>query len=140
MLQFLGANSPWLTHFDSLFGNRKTSDKQGDLDQTALALAHSIQTLDGADDKILATTLLSAVAARNLVSHRHTFLSRDATMTLGGVCANSVVFVWLLAKDREASSDPARRRLGYTVPSTYGGGCHSRPACLTPPEPLATEG
>ena len=100
LLQFIGANSPWLTHFNSLFGNRKTSDRQGDLDQTALALAHSIQTLDGEDDKILATTLLSAVAARNLVSHRHTFLSRDATMTLGGVCANSVVFVWLLAKDR----------------------------------------
>ena len=99
LIKVIGANSSWLSHFESLIGNRATSDKQGDLDRTALALARSIQTLNG-EDKVIATTLVSAVAARNLVSHRHKILSRDTTMTLGGVCADAVVLIWLIARAR----------------------------------------
>ena len=98
LIKIIGANSPWLRHFELLISQGKTSDKQGDLDRKALALARSIRTLDSEDDKAIATTLVSAVAARNLVAHRHKFLSREETMTLGGVCATSVVLVWLQAE------------------------------------------
>ena len=100
MINIIGANSTWLEQFEDLIGDGETSDKQGVLDRKALALARPIQTFDTEDGRVIAITLVSAVAARNLVSHRHRFLSREVTMTLGGVCANSVVLIWLLAKER----------------------------------------
>ena len=98
MIKIIGRNSSWLKQFNLLMGNGETSDKSGILDQTALALAQSIQTLDSKDDAVVARTLVVAVAARNLVAHRHEFLTREVILTLGGACANSVVLVWLLAK------------------------------------------
>ena len=71
------------------------------LRQLALAveqLARGI--LDTKNDHAIAETLVCAVAVRNLVSHRHKLLARDEITNLGGVCAEAVVLLWLLAKVR----------------------------------------
>ena len=98
LIATIGRNSSWLKQFKSLMSNGETSDKKGTLDQTAWALAQSIQRLDTRDDELIARTLVVAVASRNLVAHRHEFLSREVTLTLGGACGNAAVLVWLLAK------------------------------------------
>jgi len=100
LLKHIGADSPWVQHFKRLVSTGATSDKQGDLAERTLKRARSFQTLDTKDDKAIAKTLVCAVATRNLVSHRHKLLSREQIMYLGGVCANSVVLVWLLSKAR----------------------------------------
>ena len=100
LIQVIGEGSTWLQHFNSLFGDGATSDNQGDLHLKTVRLAQSISTSDARDDEAIAETLVCAVATRNLVSHRHKFLSRQEIMTLGGTCAKAVVLVWLLAKDK----------------------------------------
>jgi len=98
LIRFIGAGLPWLGHFEWLIGQGMTSDRQGDLNHKAFALARSIQTFQGDEEKVVSTSLAAAVATRNLVSHRHKFLSREETLTLGGVCAESVILIWLQAK------------------------------------------
>ena len=100
LIKIIGAGSTWLPHFDSQIKRRVTWDTKGDLHLKAVGLARSIQTSDAKDDEAIAKTLVCAVATRNLVSHRHKFLSRQEIMTLGGTCAKAVVLVWLLAKDK----------------------------------------
>ena len=100
LIRVIGADSMWMQHFKPLVKERVTWDTQGDLHEKALELARSIETLDGGDYEAIAKTLVCAVATRNLVSHRHKFLSRQEIMTLGGTCAKAVVLVWLLAKDK----------------------------------------
>lgn len=100
LIKFIGAGFPWLGHFEELIGEGVTSDKQGNLDHKAFALARSIQTFQGDEDKVVSTTLVTAVATRNLVSHRHKYLTREEVLTLGGVCANSIILIWHLAKVR----------------------------------------
>ena len=98
LIAIIGRNSSWLKQFNSLVSTGETSDKTGTLDQRAWMLAQSIQRLDTRDDELVARTLVVAVASRNLVTHRHEFLSREVTLTLGGACSYAAVLVWLLAK------------------------------------------
>ncbi|MDE0269025.1 MAG: hypothetical protein OXI96_08325 [Acidimicrobiaceae bacterium] len=102
LIEAIGQKSCWLAQFQSLISEGATSDKDKEkpLDQKVLMLAQSIQTSDCKDHDFIAKTLVIAVAARNLVTHRHKFLSYDMTTNLAGACADSVVFIWLQAKER----------------------------------------
>lgn len=94
------AEAPWLTRFKSLIGSGRTSDKQGDLDQRAAGLADAALAVGASHDEVIANTLAAAVATRNLVSHRHRFLSVRTARTLGGPSADAIVLIWLLARER----------------------------------------
>ena len=94
------AESPWLTRFKSLIGSGRTSDKQGDLDQRAASLTEAALAIGAGHDEVIANTLAAAVATRNLVSHRHQFLSVRTARMLGGPSADAVVLIWLLARER----------------------------------------
>ena len=98
LITIIGRDSSWLKQFNTLVSSGETSDKTGNLDQSAWALARSVQRLDTSDDELVARTLVVAVASRNLVAHRHEFLSGEVTLALGGACGNAAVLVWLLAK------------------------------------------
>ena len=95
-----GAGSPWLKRFKSLIDSGQTSDKQGDLDQRAASLAEAGLAVGASHDEVIANTLAAAVATRNLVSHRHQFLSVHTARTLGGPSADAIVLIWLLARER----------------------------------------
>ena len=92
--------SPWLTRFKSLLGKGLTSDKQGDLDQHAAGLTEAALAVGAGRDDVIANTLAAAVATRNLVSHRHHFLTRRTARTLGGPSADAIILIWLLARAR----------------------------------------
>ena len=101
LVMILGkAEAPWLIRFKSLIGSGRTSDKQGDLDQRAAALTEAALAVGASHDDVIANTLAAAVATRNLVSHRHRFLSVRAARTLGGPSADAIVLIWLLARAR----------------------------------------
>ncbi len=95
-----GAGSPWMKRFKSLIDSGRTSDKQGDLDQRAASLTEAGLAVGAGHDEVIANTLAAAVATRNLVSHRHQFLSVRTARTLGGPSADAVVLIWLLARER----------------------------------------
>ena len=91
---------PWLVPFEKLISTGRTSDKQGNLDQRAVRLAEAAHVVGAKRDDVIANTLAAAVATRNLVSHRHRLLpSRDAG-TLAGPCADAVVLIWLIAREK----------------------------------------
>lgn len=94
------AASPWLRRFRSLVGGHQTSDKQGDLDQRAVALTEAALAAGDDRDEVIANTLAAAVATRNLVSHRHHFLTGRTARMLGGPSADAIVLIWLLARAR----------------------------------------
>ena len=100
LIEALGAETLWLPIFQKLVSTGYTSDRQGELEERALSLARSMPDADAVNDDAIASTLVVAVAARNLVSHRHRFLSARTVRSLGEPCANAVVLVWLLAKGR----------------------------------------
>lgn len=77
-----------------------TSDRKGYLEDRAVSLARSTLDVDPGSDEAIANTLVIAVAARNLVSHRHRFLPSRTVMSLGGPCGNAIALIWLLAKRR----------------------------------------
>ena len=98
LVKTLGEESSWLASFDKLVSTGQTSDKLGDLDQRAVRLAEAAFA-DGAErDEVIANTLAAAVGTRNLVSHRHAFLSPRTVRTLAGPCADAVVLIWLAAR------------------------------------------
>ena len=99
LLKTLGSGSAWLPQFNRFVSSGATSDKAGDLHLRVVALANSEATNEP-DEVAIARTLVLAVAARNLVSHRHRFLGEEAVRTLTGACARSIVWVWLLARRR----------------------------------------
>lgn len=102
LIGVFGKESCWLTQFRSLVSEGETSDKEKDkpLDQKVLILARSIQASDCEDDEVIAKTFVIAVAARNLVTHRHEFLLYDVVVALAESCTNSIVLIWLLAKKK----------------------------------------
>ena len=100
LIEVLGANSAWRICFRNLKSSGKTSDKQGDLDYRALNLVRAAHESDARDDEAVACTLAAAVATRNLVSHRPRFLRYEVVRHLTGACADAVVLIWVLAKDR----------------------------------------
>lgn len=100
LLKMVGTDTLWLEQFSLLMKQGETSDKPPQfLDQKALKLVQSIPDKQY-NNEVIAKTLVAAVAARNLVSHRHKLLTYEVTTNLGGACANSIVLVWLFAKDR----------------------------------------
>ncbi len=101
LVMILGeAEAPWLTRFKSFIGSGRTSDKQGDLDQRAAALTEAALAVGASHDEVIANTLAAAVATRNLVSHRHRFLTMRTARTLGGPSADAILLIWLLARER----------------------------------------
>ena len=100
LMEALGAEALWLPIFQKLASTSHTSDKDGELEERALSLARSVPDADAGSPEAIASTLVVAVAARNLVSHRHRFLSAQTVRTLGGPCADAVVLIWLLARGR----------------------------------------
>ena len=98
LVAIIGRNSSWVKQFNRRVSNGETSDNTGTLDQQAWVLARSIQGSDIRGDELIVRTLVVAIASRNLLAHRHKFLSREVTLTLGGACANGAALVWLLAK------------------------------------------
>ena len=99
LVKILGKGWSWLSPFEKLISTGHTSDKQGNLDQRAVRLVEAAHAVGAERDDVIAKTLAAAVAARNLVSHRHRLLSwRDAT-TLAGPCADAVVLIWLTARE-----------------------------------------
>ena len=101
LVKTLGEESSWLALFEKLVSTGQTSDKLGDLDQRAVRLAEAAFA-DGAErDEVIANTLAAAVGTRNLVSHRHAFLSPRTVRTLAGPCADAVVLIWLAARAKD---------------------------------------
>ncbi len=100
LIEVLGQNTAWHTCFMKLKSTGQTSDKKGDLDYRALNLVRATHESDVKCDEAVARTLVAAVAARNLVSHRPRFLGFEVVRHLTGVCADAVVLIWILAKDR----------------------------------------
>ena len=99
LVKILGKHSSWLSPFWKLISTGQTSDKQGNLHQRAIRLAEAAHAVGAERDDIIANTLATAIATRNLVSHRHRLLSwRDAT-TLAGPCTDAVVLIWLTARE-----------------------------------------
>lgn len=93
----LGEGSSWLARFK----DSKTSESgQGDLDQRALRFAEAALAAGAERDEVIAKTFAAAVAARNLVSHRHRLLSPRDARALAGPCADAVVLIWLVARNR----------------------------------------
>ena len=101
LIEILGRESTWLPRFKKLVSAAQTSDKHGNLDQRALRLTEAAHAAGTGDDDVVAYTLAAAVATRNLVSHRHQFLSLRVVRTLGGPCADAVVLIWFLGRDRD---------------------------------------
>lgn len=97
LVQILGKESSWLASFKD---SRTSDSEQGDLDQRAVRLAEAAQSGGAGRDEVIASTLAAAVAARNLVSHRHRLLSPRDARTLAGPCADAVVLIWLAARSR----------------------------------------
>lgn len=97
LVKILGKGSSWLAPFSDL----KTSDSgQGDLDKRAVFMAETAHTTGATRDDIIANTLGATVATRNLVSHRHRFLSSREARTLAGPCADAVALIWLTAREK----------------------------------------
>ena len=84
LVKILGKDSSWL----ALFNGSKTRDSgQGDLERHAVRQAEAAHAVGAKRDDVIANTLAAAVAARNLVSHRHRLLSpRDARTLARAVC------------------------------------------------------
>ena len=99
LLGMLGAESSWFTRFKSS-SRRQTSDRRGDLDRKAVGFAEAALTVGAERDDVIANTLAAAVATRNLVSHRHHFLTGRTARMLGGPSADAIVLIWLLARAR----------------------------------------
>ena len=100
LVRTLGAGLPWHSPFERLISAGQTSDKQGNLDQRAVRLAEAAHAVGAKRDDVIANTLAAAVATRNLVSHRHQFLSSRVARTLAGPCADAVVLIWLTAREQ----------------------------------------
>ena len=82
-----------------LMGSDRASDKKGDLDRRAIALANAACD-DAPDDLKIARTLVLTVSARNLVSHRPRMLDESAAGSLMLPCVRSIALVWILARHR----------------------------------------
>ncbi|MYH67248.1 MAG: hypothetical protein F4152_01330 [Dehalococcoidia bacterium] len=100
LMEELGAGASWLPIFQKLVSTGHTSDKKGELEQRALTLSQSIPEVEAGRDEGIARTLVAAVGARNLVSHRHRFLPSQTVRSLSDPCADAIVLIWLLAKGR----------------------------------------
>ncbi len=97
LVKNLGEESSWV----ALFNKSKTSDsEQGDLDQRAVRLAEAALAAGAERDEVIAKTFAAAVAVRNFVSHRHRLLSPRDARALAGSCADAVVLIWLVARNR----------------------------------------
>ena len=99
LFRSLGADAPWVAEFKRLMGSGLTSDKTGELDRQVRELAESASD-DDPENVVIARTFVVAVAARNLVSHRHLFLDDETVGELTYACACSVALVWILARRR----------------------------------------
>ena len=98
LVRTLGEGMPWLAPFEKLISTGQTSDRQGNLDQRAARRAEAAYAVGAKRDDVIANTLAAAVAARNLVSHRHRLLPSDDARTLAGACADAVVLIWQVAR------------------------------------------
>ncbi len=99
LLKSLSKDPSRFDEVKDLMGSDRASDKKGDLDRRAIALANAARD-DDPDDLKIARTLVLAVSARNLVSHRPRMLDRAAVGVLAPACVHSVALVWLLARRR----------------------------------------
>lgn len=99
LYQTLGSGAPWVRELQALLSQGITSDKAGELDQQVMALKGSARPADS-DDLVIARTFALAIAARNLVSHRHRMLDEVPVRIMSGACARALVITWLLARRR----------------------------------------
>ena len=100
LIRILGEGAAWLPCFQTLAGQGRASDNDGNLDQRAEQLANAAAAGGTAPDLVVANTLAAAVATRNLVSHRHRFLPQRVVNAVAGSCVDAVALVWLLASDQ----------------------------------------
>ena len=100
LIEILGEDATWLPHFQRLMSQGRTSDKGGELDHRAEQLAKAARATDTSPDEAIANTLGAAVAARNLVSHRHRFLSERVVKAVAGPCVDAIALIWVLARDK----------------------------------------
>ena len=99
VLKRLAEDSTQLDEFKHLRGPSGTSETNGDPDRWVIDLADSARD-DDPDDLKIARTLVLAVAARNLVSHRPRMLGESASGSLMLPCVRSIALVWILARRR----------------------------------------
>ena len=96
LVKILGKDSSWLARFKDL---RKSDSERGDLEH-AVRLAEEANAVGAQRDEVIAHTLAAAVATRNLVSHRHKLVPFHDVRTLAGPCADALVLIWLIAREK----------------------------------------
>ena len=100
LIEVIGRSSTWLPEFKEADTSDLKGDDPGALERRAAEMAAEAAAPEASRDRAIALTLASAVATRNLVSHRSRFLPTSVVMEIGGACADAIVVVWLLARNK----------------------------------------
>jgi len=100
LIEVIGRDSTWLQEFREADSHDLKGDAPGALERRAAEMAAEAASPEASRDSVIALTLAAALATRNLVSHRSRFLRASVVMEVGGACADAIVIVWLLAREK----------------------------------------